>query len=76
VAEDLKREWLLQNETVCICKGIPRKRFIDAITKGAATLQDVNRIVGSGSGDCKGERCRPAIEKLLAAYPEPEDKQA
>jgi bacterioferritin-associated ferredoxin len=76
VAEELKREWLLQNETVCICKGIPRKRFIDAIKKGAATLQEVNRIVGSGSGDCKGERCRPAIEKLLAAYPASEGKQA
>jgi NAD(P)H-nitrite reductase large subunit len=68
VAEDLKREWLLRNETICICKGIPRKRFIEAIKKGAATLQEVNRIVGSGGGDCKGERCGPRIERLLAAY--------
>jgi NAD(P)H-nitrite reductase large subunit len=68
VAEDLKREWLLQNETICICKGIPRKRFIEAIKKGAATLQEVNRIVGSGGGDCKGERCGPRIERLLVAY--------
>ena len=67
--EDLKREWLLQNEKICICKGIPRKRFMDAIKKGATSLQEVNRIVGSGSGDCKGERCGPRIEELLAAYP-------
>jgi len=66
VAEDLKREWLLQNEIVCICRGIPRKRFIAAIQNGAATLQEVNRVTRSGSGDCKGERCGPKIEKLLA----------
>jgi len=67
-SEDLTRKWLLQNENICICKGIPRKRFVEAIQKGASSLQEVNRIVGSGSGDCKGERCGPKIEKLLAEY--------
>ncbi|KPK27458.1 MAG: hypothetical protein AMJ61_05810 [Desulfobacterales bacterium SG8_35_2] len=65
--DDLKSAWLRQNETICICKGIPRKRFIDAIMEGATSLQEVNRIVGSGSGDCRGERCGPRIEKMLAA---------
>jgi NAD(P)H-nitrite reductase large subunit len=73
--EDLKIEWLLQNEKICICKGIPRKRFMEAIKNGASSLQEVNRIVGSGSGDCKGERCSPEIERLLAAYPGAEHKQ-
>lgn len=66
-SEDLKLQWLLQNEKICICKGIPRKRFMEAIKNGACSLQEVNRIVGSGSGDCKGERCGPKIEILLAA---------
>jgi len=66
--EDLKRDWLLQNETICICKGISRKRFIEAIKKGATSLQEINRLLGSGSGDCKGERCGPRIERLLDAY--------
>ena len=71
-SEELKKKWLLQNEKICICKGIPRKSFRDAIKKGASSLQEVNRILGSGSGDCKGERCGPRIEILLAAYLEEE----
>lgn len=66
--ENLKIQWLLQNEKICICKGIPRKRFVDAINKGASSLQEINRIVGSGSGECKGERCGPKIEQLLVVY--------
>ena len=74
-AENLKREWLLRNEKICICKGIPRKRFLEAIRKGAASLSEINRIVGSGSGDCRGERCGPKIAELLTAYLETEQKQ-
>lgn len=75
-SEDVKRQWLLQNEKICICKGIPRKRFMKAIKKGASTLQEINRIVGSGSGDCQGERCGPFITKILAAYLESEQNKA
>ena len=64
-SEELKKQWLAQNEKICICKGIPRKRIVEAIAKGAKTVQEVNRIAGSGSGDCRGERCGPRIEKLL-----------
>ena len=67
-SENIKKQWLLQNEKVCICRGIPRKRFIEAIRSGAASLQEVNRLVDSGTGDCKGERCGPRIEKILAEY--------
>ena len=73
--EDIKVEWLLQNEKVCICKGIPRKRFLEAIKNGASSLQEVNRIVGSGSGECKGERCSAEIERLLALYSGTDQKQ-
>jgi len=67
-SEELKIQWLLQNEKICICKGIPRKRVMEAIKKGAASVAEINRTVGSGSGDCKGERCGPKIERLLASY--------
>jgi len=66
--ENIRKEWLAQNEKVCICKGIPRKRFIAAIESGARSLQEINRIVGSGSGECHGERCGPKIKALLIAY--------
>ena len=70
--ENIKKEWLLQNEKICFCKGIPRKRFLEVIKNGASSLQEINRIVGSGTGDCKGERCAPKIEQLLVAYLETE----
>ena len=73
-SKDLKIQWLQQHETICICRGIPRKRFMDAIKKGATSVQEVNRIVGSGSGDCKGERCGPKIKKMLATPPVIEGK--
>jgi len=75
-SEDFKRQWLLQNEKICICKGIPRKRFLEAMKKGASSLQEINRRVGSGTGDCKGERCGPTIKKILAAYLESEKNKA
>ena len=64
-ASEIKKQWLLQNKKICLCKAIPRRRFTAAIRSGATSVEEINRIVGSGSGDCKGERCRPGIEKLL-----------
>lgn len=67
-SENIKRQWLLQNEKVCICRGLPRKIVMAAIKAGALSLPEINRIIGSGSGDCNGERCGPKIEKLLDEY--------
>ena len=65
--EKIKREWILQNKKVCLCKGIPRKRFVAAIKKGAMTIEEINRVVGSGSGNCGGKRCEPVIREMLEA---------
>ena len=67
-SEDIKKQWLLQNEKVCICKGIPRKRFEEAMKSGIFSLREINNLVGSGSGDCKGERCGPRIEEMLDKF--------
>ena len=67
-SEDIKKQWLLQNEKVCICKGIPRKRVQEAMKSGTLSLNEINRLVGSGSGDCKGERCGSRIEEMLNNY--------
>jgi len=66
--DDITKEWLLQNKKICICRGIPRKRILAAIKKGAASLAEVNRMTGAGGGDCRGERCGPEIEKLLTLF--------
>jgi bacterioferritin-associated ferredoxin len=75
-SEDIKKNWLRQNEKICICRGIPRKRFFDLIKKGASTLEEINRLTGSGSGDCRGERCGPRIKRLLAAHPAKKTKNS
>jgi bacterioferritin-associated ferredoxin len=67
-SEDIKTQWLLRNEKICLCKGIPRKRFLEAIKAGACSLQEINSILSSGSGECNGERCGPKIKKLLSEY--------
>lgn len=52
-------------QVVCICKGIPLKRFLSAL-KSCDSVACVHRKVGSGSGGCNGERCGPRIKALLA----------
>ena len=51
---------------VCICKGIKQHVICTAIKAGSKTIEEVNRSCGSGSGGCKGRRCRPVIEKLIS----------
>ncbi len=53
-------------KVVCICKGIKQSRICDAVTKGCDNVEKVNQKTGSGSGGCKGVRCRPVIEKIVA----------
>ena len=67
-SENIKKQWLLQNEIICICKAIPRKRFMEVIKSGVFSVQEVNRLVGSGKGECRGERCAQRIEALITEY--------
>ncbi len=52
-------------EIVCQCEGITRSEILEAIRRGAATVDGVKRRVGSGMGACQGSRCSFAIEGLL-----------
>lgn len=49
---------------VCICKGIPLGKVLPAI-KACDNVADVNRMAGTGSGGCQGQRCGPRIKVLL-----------
>ena len=53
------------NEIICQCEQITRAEIIEAIRRGATTVDGVKRRVGSGMGRCQGSRCTWAIEKLL-----------
>ena len=56
------------NEIICQCEQITRAEIIEAIRRGAATVDGVKRRVGSGMGRCQGSRCTYEIEKLLEEY--------
>ena len=65
-----KRKAIFQkdNEVICQCEQITRAEIIEAIRRGATSVEGVKRRVGSGMGRCQGSRCTQKIEKLLEAY--------
>ena len=53
------------DEIICQCQQISKAEILEAIRRGAATVDAVKRRVGSGMGRCQGSRCSWQIEKLL-----------
>lgn len=56
------------NDIICQCEQITRAEILEAIRRGASTVDGVKRRVGSGMGRCQGSRCAYRIEKLLEGY--------
>jgi len=52
-------------EILCQCGGISRETVLEAIRRGATSVDGVKRRVGSGMGSCQGSRCADAIERIL-----------
>ena len=52
-------------EIVCLCEHITRGQILEAIRRGATTVDGVKRRVGTGMGRCQGSRCVSEIVKLL-----------
>ena len=50
---------------ICQCEGVTRSEILEAIRRGATTVDGVKRRVGSGMGRCQGSRCGYATQKLL-----------
>ena len=55
------------HDIVCMCGGISEAEILEAIARGAATVDGVKRRVGTGMGRCQGSRCAVRIEELLEA---------
>ena len=53
------------NEIICQCGQITKAEILEAIRRGATTVDGVKRRVGSGMGRCQGSRCCFQIEKIL-----------
>ena len=52
-------------QIICQCEKITKAEILEAIRRGATTLDGVKRRVGTGLGPCQGSRCAWEIEKLL-----------
>ena len=61
-------------EIICQCEKITRAEVLEAISRGATTVEGIKRRVGTGMGRCQGSRCDWRIAKILketGANPEP-----
>ena len=56
------------DQIICQCGNITRGQILEAICRGAATVDGIKRRVGTGMGPCQGSRCAWEIEKLLEEY--------
>ena len=53
-------------EIVCFCEDVTRAEVLEAIRRGAVTVDGVKRRVGTGMGCCQGARCEQKITAMLA----------
>lgn len=56
------------NTVICQCGGITQAEILEAVRRGASTVDGVKRRAGSGMGACQGSRCGRLIEELLKAH--------
>ena len=53
-------------EVLCPCREVTRGQVLEAIRRGAVTLDGVKRRTGAGMGRCQGSRCLLPVLELLA----------
>jgi len=57
-----------EQDIVCQCEAVTKGEIVEAIRRGARTVDAVKRRVGSGMGRCQGSRCSGSIERMLEEY--------
>ncbi len=62
----LTRESPAYGEVLCRCEDVTRAEVLEAIRRGAVSVDGVKRRVGTGMGRCQGGRCQQAVMQLLA----------
>ena len=67
---DARCEAVRQNpdygELLCRCEGITRGEVLEAIHRGAVTLDGLKHRLGTEMGPCQGARCRQKLIPILA----------
>ena len=54
-------------EIVCCCEDVTRAEALEAIRRGAVTLDGIKRRTGACMGRCQGARCQAKLAALLSA---------
>lgn len=62
----LVRENADYGEILCACEEVTKAEVLEAIRRGAVSVDGVKRRVGTGMGRCQGSRCTRAVMELLA----------
>lgn len=53
---------------ICICGEITKGEIIEAIKRGASTVEAVKRRIGTEMGSCQGSRCSQKITEIIEEY--------
>ena len=53
-------------EVLCLCEDVTKAEVLQAIRRGAVTIDGIKRRTGAGLGDCQTSRCRQAVLALLS----------
>ncbi len=53
-------------DVLCCCEDVTRAEVLEAIRRGATTMDGIKRRVGAGMGRCQGSRCQQKLIALLA----------
>ena len=62
----IARENTDYGEIVCHCECVTKAEILEAIRRGAVSVDGVKRRVGAGMGRCQSSRCQRAVMELLA----------
>lgn len=63
---ELVREDPDYGEVLCLCEDVTKAEVLQAIRRGAVTLDGIKRRVGAGMGDCQSSRCSQKLIGLLS----------
>jgi glycerol-3-phosphate dehydrogenase len=53
------------HDIICQCEQITKSEILQAIARGATSVEAIKRRVGSGMGRCQGSRCTWKIQQIL-----------
>jgi len=65
-SKELLREIDEENMFVCRCEEITKAEVIEAVRKGATSVNEVKRALRPGMGLCQGRNCAKTIERIIA----------